>query len=107
MRPCNQCRQTVENGVFICKKCEEYNAKHNLEPPKPIQANPAEDLEGDQGTTMDNSLGQVANAFYAVTVLLGALIGLATFGTLHSFIIGGLIGLVGCGVFLRIAFSLS
>ena len=105
MRPCNQCRQTVENGVFICKQCEEYNAKHNLDPPRPVQANPAEDLEAGSGNLLDRSLGQVAYAFYLVTVLLAALVGLAIFGTFQSFIIGGLIGLVGCGIFLRLVFS--
>lgn len=105
MRPCKQCRQPVENAVFICPQCEEYNAKHNLEPPQPVQANPADDLEGRSGKITDGSLGQVANAFYLVTILLGALVGLALFGTIQSFIIGGLIGLVGCGIFLRMVFA--
>ena len=105
MRPCNQCRQPVENEVLICPRCEEYNAKHNLQPPKPLKANPAEDLEGGATNSSDRSLGQVANVFYMITVLLGALIGLAVFGTFQAFIIGGLIGLVGCGVFLRMVFA--
>ena len=106
MRPCNQCRQPVENEVFVCPQCEEYNRKHNLESPKPVQANPADDLEGGgHGKISDGSLGHVANAFYLVTVLLGAFVGLAIFGTFQSFIIGGLIGLVGCGIFLRMVFA--
>ena len=105
MRPCNQCRQTVENGVFICSQCEDYNAKHNLEPPQPVKANPADDLEGGPNRIADSSVAQVVSAFYAVTGLLGALVGLVLFGTFQSFLIGGLIGLVGCVIFLRIVFA--
>lgn len=105
MRPCNQCRQPVENGVFVCSRCEEYNAEHNLESPQPVQANLADDLEGGPNKKSDRSLGQVANAFYLVTVLFSALVGLAIFGTVQSFIIGGLIGLIGCGIFLRMVFA--
>ena len=106
MRPCNQCRQAVENEVLICPKCEEYNRKHNLQPPRPVQANPADDLEGGgPGKISDGSLGQVASAFYLVTILLGAFVGLAIFGTFQAFFVGGLIGLLGCGIFLRMVFA--
>lgn len=105
MRPCNQCRQPVENGVYICQQCEQYNVQNDLQPPQPIQANPADDLEAGSENSYDGTLRQVSNAFYLILGLLGALIGLAVFGSFQSFIIGGLIGLVACAVFLRVVFA--
>ena len=102
MRPCKQCRQPVENGVYICPQCVQYNTQNDLQPPQPIRANPADDLESGTASPHDSSLGQVTKAFFLIIGLLGAMIGLAVFGSLQSFIIGGLIGLAGCAIFLRI-----
>ena len=31
MRPCNQCRQPIENAALLCEACEQYNAEHEIE----------------------------------------------------------------------------
>ncbi len=105
MRPCNQCRKPVENRVMICDDCKAYNLEFGLAPKKTIQANTEGDLEPPAvEPNYDRSLGQIANAFYVVLVLLGALIGVVALGGFKGFVVGGIVGFVICVLFLRMVF---
>ena len=98
MRPCNQCRRPVENDVFICEVCREYNETHGTEPP-PQPVGMADELP-DVPTERDFSYTAMVLFFNVLLIAIGALLGLALFGP-GGVMPGGVIGLfLGAGFLL-------
>ena len=87
MRPCDQCRQPVENHQRICGECEQYNREHGLEPPPPISARP-HDPNQLAPVPLDASVNLLTLGMGVTALILAGLIGLAL-GSLKVAIIGG------------------
>ncbi len=91
MRPCNQCRQPVENDITICDECRQWNEVHpedDLSGLKPPLETP---LESESKPIADHSYAILMGTFSLVITALFALIGLEVDG-LEGFMIGGSIG---------------
>ncbi len=88
MRPCNQCRQPVENSVLICEECARFNAEQGI---------PAESNEPfapqDEELAMDHSYSILMGAFSCIITALCALVGLAIYNW-SGLLVGGAIGLL-------------
>lgn len=93
MRPCNQCRQPVENSVRICDDCRQWNQSQLEKESAQPGSNYPESSEHDPGTYSDYSYAILMGTFSLVITALFALIGLAIHG-FDGFVIGGSAGLI-------------
>ena len=100
MRPCNQCKQPVENEVFICEKCEAYNEQHGYETPKPLQAFTG-DLHSNANLPHDDSMDLFMWLFLGSIGLGCALFGYLA-GGFSGFFIAGITAVLISKLFIRI-----
>jgi hypothetical protein len=99
MRPCNQCRQPIENRRLICEQCEQKN----LDEGNPYRASVGlhtgeNDLPDEEEDIVDHSFNILLLTFDAIIAALGAMLGLASYGW-AGFFVGGAAGLL-VGLFL-------
>lgn len=92
MRPCNQCRQPVENSVAICDDCRLWNATHS-EHQSGAKSNRKDATKENANPQADYSYAILMGAFSMVITALFALIGMAIYG-IDGFVVGGSIGLI-------------
>ena len=93
MRPCNQCRQPVENSVTICEQCKKWNASHSQDQSEAPGDTSHESANRKSDIYADYSYALMMGVFSLVITALFALIGMAIYG-FDGFVIGGSIGLV-------------
>ena len=82
MRPCNQCRQPVENAAEICQACEEYNAEHELAAKPTVSLTPVDtnDLPPvPYDSTINVMLLSTGLCFSLMGMLIGVLCGSLTY----------------------------
>jgi hypothetical protein len=98
MRPCNLCRQPVENRRLICEECERRNEDAGNPYKASVGLRVDESQMPNDEPVIDHSFNILMLAFDGVIAALGAMLGLATYGW-TGFLIGGAIGSA-VGVFL-------
>ena len=94
MRPCNQCRQPVENNVFVCDDCQRWNeqqTENDSESAKPDDP-PQADLSGGD-LFVDHSYSILLGIFSCIISALFALVGLEI-SSWTGFFLGAGIGLL-------------
>lgn len=92
MRPCNQCRQPIENKDLICARCEALNLERGVKPKPHVGINC--ENESHSPNPRDYSLNTLAILMGATAMLMCALGGLAL-ADLRGFVTGGAVGLLG------------
>jgi hypothetical protein len=102
MRPCNQCRQPIENRRLICEECERRNEDEGNPYKASVGIRVDNQMPSDE-PVIDHSFNILMLAFDGVIAALGAMLGLATFGW-TGFLIGGAIG---CAVGVFLFFSMT
>jgi hypothetical protein len=94
MRPCNQCRQPVENNVLICDDCKRWVEQENGDHPRLDPATESQPTDVSGGDMLvDHSYSILMVVFSCIVTALFALVGLAV-NDWTGFLIGGGIGLV-------------
>ena len=94
MRPCNQCRQPVENDVLICEQCKRWIETEGGDNPGfdgKSELSSADPSGGD--LLVDHSHSILMGLFSCIMTALLALTGLAVHDWI-GFLIGGGIGVV-------------
>ena len=94
MRPCNRCRQPVENNVLICEPCKRWIEQENESSGESEgQAeSPLVDVSGGD-LSIDHSYSILMGLFIVIMTALLALVGLAVHDWI-GFLIGGGVGVV-------------
>ena len=93
MRPCNQCRQPVENNVTICDECKQWNSSHAQDDSSGSESNLQASSVNNKNAHADYSYAILMGIFSLVITALFALIGFAV-GEFYGFFVGALIGIV-------------
>ena len=93
MRPCNQCRQPVENDVEICEQCDRWNVTHPDSTTSPSKRAPIPLQPDENDFYADHSYGILMGIFCAIVAALFALVGLTVNG-LGGFAIGCTAGII-------------
>jgi hypothetical protein len=92
MRPCNQCRQPIENSLQLCDECEQYNRDHGVEAKPPVSMSPF-DPNDLKPVPLDASLNVMLLMLGFCCACLGLLIGML-FGNLTYALVGFVVGWV-------------
>jgi hypothetical protein len=90
MRPCNQCRQPIENKLQLCAACEEYNRQHKLQPKPSVSMTPV-DTSNLKPVPPDATINVLLWALGLCFGTLGLLVGIL-FGSVKAAFIGMAIG---------------
>lgn len=96
MRPCNQCRQPIENNLQLCEACQDYNKERGIKAKPSVSIKPF-DPSTQKPVPFDQTINTIMISFMVCSVVFFGLLGWQLYGV-RGFVAGVALGVLSSGV---------